>query len=68
MFDFAQALINILWGNKVSLTLNNTKRIYYRNDNGDIMCIPNNKKHLEYKVKSFKIDAVTSYNWILENK
>jgi hypothetical protein len=66
MFDFAQAYTHLLWGHRVSLTLNNIKRIYYRTADGDIMCIPNNKKHLEYKIKSFKIDAISSYEWNLE--
>lgn len=64
--DFSQALswmtVN---GNEVSLTLNGVERVYHQDKNGDIICIPNGRSDLAYKVKEFKIDAVLSKKWQL---
>lgn len=64
-FDFQEALAYIKAGMVVSLTLNNIERRYYLNQFGDIMCTPNNKEHLTYKVNTFHIDAVMSDDWQL---
>jgi hypothetical protein len=63
MFDFSVALFYIKVGIPVSLILNGKERQYRLNDNGDILCIPNGKKHLEYKVNSFHLDAIMSDQW-----
>lgn len=63
MFDFGEALAWLQCDRAVTLTLGGVKRIYYRCPEGDVVCIPNGKKHLAYKVKEFKIDAVLSTNW-----
>lgn len=62
-FDFGEALSWMQCDRAVTLTLGGVERIYYRLPEGDIMCIPNRKKHLAYKVKEFKIDAVLSDDW-----
>lgn len=64
-FNFQEALSYIKAGMVVSLTLKNTERRYYLNQFGEIMCTPNNKPHLTYKVNTFRIDAIMSENWIL---
>lgn len=64
-FDFQEALSFIKAGMVVSLTLNNTERRYYLNQFGDIMCVPNGKKHLAYKMNIFHADAILSNNWKL---
>lgn len=61
--DFGEALSWMQCDRAVTLTLNGVERIYYRLPEGDIVCIPNRKKHLAYKVKEFKIDAVLSMEW-----
>ena len=64
-FDFQEALSYIKAGMTVSLTLNGMERYYYLNQLGEIMCTPNGKEHLTYKVNTFHIDAVMSDNWKL---
>lgn len=64
-FDFQEALAYIKAGMVVGLTLNGIERRYYLNQFGDIVCTPNNKPHLTYKVNTFHIDAVMSYDWKL---
>ena len=66
-FDFQEALSYIKAGMTVSLTLNGMERRYYLNQLGEIMCTPNGKEHLTYKVNTFHIDAVMSNNWKLIN-
>lgn len=61
--DFSEALSWLQCDRAVTLTLNGIERIYYRLPEGDIVCIPNRKKHLAYKVKEFKIDAILSTEW-----
>ena len=61
--DFGEALSWLQCDRAVTLTLNGVERIYYRLPEGDIMCIPNRKKHLAYKVKEFKIDAILAMDW-----
>lgn len=63
-FDFEEALASIKCGQVVKLVLNGKERKYYL-DNGNIICIPNNKKWLGYKVKEMKIDAIMSNEWEL---
>ena len=63
VFDFGEALSWLNCDRAVTLTLNGVERIYYRLPSGDIVCIPNRKKHLSYKVRDFKIDAVLSDEW-----
>ena len=64
-FDFQEALSYIKCGLVVSLTINGIDRRYYLNQFGDIMCTPNGKEHLTYKVNTFHVDAVMSDNWKL---
>lgn len=64
-FDFQEALSYIKCGLVVSLTINGIERRYYLNQFNDIMCTPNGKKHLTYKVNTFHVDAVMSNNWKL---
>lgn len=64
-FDFQEALSYIEAGMKVKLTLNGSERCYFLNEQGDIVCTPNNKEHLTYKVKQFYIDSIVSNNWEL---
>lgn len=64
-FDFEEALFSIKSGLTVSLTLGDTERRYYLNDSGDIMCTPNGKEHLTYKVQKFHIDSIMSKEWRL---
>lgn len=64
-FDFQEALSYIKAGMVVGLTLNGKERRYYLNQFGDIRCTPNGKEHLNYKVKSFHIDAIMSDSWVL---
>lgn len=52
-------------GNRISLTLNGVERMYHQEENGDIICIPNGRTDLAYKVKEFKVDAVLSNKWQL---
>lgn len=66
-FDFGEALAYIKVGFVVGLTINGKERRYYLNQFGDIMCTPNGKEHLTYKVNAFRIDAVMSDNWKLYN-
>lgn len=66
-FDFGEALAYIKVGFVVGLTINGKERRYYLNQFGDIMCTPNGKEHLTYKVNTFHIDAVMSNNWKLYN-
>lgn len=61
--DFGEALSWLDCDRAVTLTLNGVERIYYKRPEGDIVCIPNKKKHLAYKVREFKIDAVLSNEW-----
>ena len=63
--DFQEALSYIKCGLVVSLTINGIERRYYLNQFGDIMCTPNGKEHLTYKVNTFHVDAVMSDNWKL---
>ena len=64
-FDFQEALSYIKAGMTVSLTLNGMERHYYLNQLGEIMCTPNGKEHLTYKVQKFHIDSILSDNWKL---
>lgn len=64
-FDFQEALAYIKAGMVVSLTLNGVERIYRLNQNGEVICTPNGKEHLTYKVNTFHIDAVMSDDWKL---
>lgn len=64
-FDFQEALSYIKAGMVVSLTLNGMERRYYLNQLGEIMCTPNGKEHLTYKVQKFHIDSILSENWKL---
>ena len=64
-FDFQEALSYIKAGMVVSLTLNGMERRYYLNQFGEIMCTPNGKEHLTYKVQKFHIDSILSENWKL---
>lgn len=66
-FDFQEALSYIKAGMTVSLTLNGMERHYYFNKLGEIMCTPNGKEHLTYKVQKFHIDSILSENWKLIN-
>lgn len=64
-FDFQEALFYIKIGLVVGVTLNGIERRYYLNQFGEIMCTPNGKEHLTYKVNTFHIDAVMSNEWKL---
>ncbi len=64
-FDFREALSYIKAGMVVGITINNVERCYYLNQFGNIMCTPNGKEHLTYKVNAFHIDAVMSDDWKL---
>ena len=64
-FDFGEALAYIKAGFVVSLTINNIERRYYLNQFNEIVCVPNGKEHLLYKVRDFKIDAIMSNDWVL---
>ena len=64
-FDFQEALSYIKSGMTVSLTIDGVKRVYNLNQNGEIVCTPNGKGHLTYKVNTFHIDAVMSDDWQL---
>ncbi len=65
-YSFADALSWIMVNEMpASLTINGTKRTYYKNGDGNIMCTPNDKSHLTYLVKEFKIDAILSNDWNL---
>lgn len=64
-FDFQEALSYIKAGFRVKITINNIERHYYLNQFNEIMCKPNNKDHLAYKVNTFHIDAIMSDNWKL---
>jgi hypothetical protein len=66
-FDFQEALSYIKAGLSVSINIDNRKRTYKLNDNGNIICIPNEKEFLSYKVKHFHIDAIMSNEWQLCN-
>lgn len=63
-FDFGEALAYIKVGETVQITINGVCRRYYLKDNV-IVCIPNGKSHLEYKVKNFHIESVMSDDWEL---
>ena len=63
-FDFQEALSCIEADMPVCLTLGGVKRTYFIKD-GEIVCTPNDKEHLTYKVKHFQIDAVMSKEWRL---
>ena len=64
-FDFQEALSYIKAGMVVGITINNVERHYYLNQFNEIMCTPNGKPHLTYKVNTFHIDAVMSNDWKL---
>ena len=64
-FDFQEALSYIKCGLVVGLTINGIERRYYLNQFGQIMCTPNGKPHLTYKVQKFHIDSILSENWKL---
>lgn len=64
-FDFQEALSYIKAGMAVSLVLDGTERVYNLNQTGEIVCTPNNKEHLTYKVQKFHIDSILSENWTL---
>lgn len=64
-FDFQEALAYIKAGMVVSLTLRGVERTYQLNQSGEVICIPNGKEHLAYKVNTFHIDAVMSEDWKL---
>lgn len=58
-FDFQEALSCIQADMPVCLSINGVERKYFLK-NGEIMCTPNGKEHLTYKVKQFQIDAIMS--------
>lgn len=62
-FDFGEALSWLKCGRAVTLTIKGVERIYYQLPEGDIVCIPNRKRHLSYKIREFKIDAILSNDW-----
>ena len=62
-FDFGEALAWLDCDRAITLTISGTERIYYKDENGDIICIPNRKLHLSYKVREFKVDAILSNDW-----
>lgn len=64
-FDFREALDCIKSGMVVGITINGKERQYYLNQFGEVVCTPNGKEHLTYKVKQFQIDAVMSNEWKL---
>lgn len=64
-FDFQEALSYIKADMPVYLNIDGKERKYFLNDKGEIMCTPNGKEHLTYKVKQFQIDAIMSDNWKL---
>ena len=64
-FDFQEALSYIKADMPVYLNIDGKERKYFLNDKGEIMCTPNSKEHLTYKVKQFQIDAIMSDNWKL---
>lgn len=64
-FDFQEALSHIKAGRVSGITIDGKERRYYLNQFGEIMCTPNGKEHLTYKVKQFQIDAVMSKEWRL---
>lgn len=64
-FNFQEALSYIKSGMVVGITINGKERRYYLNQFGEIMCTPNRKPHLTYKVNTFHIDAVMSEDWQL---
>ena len=64
-FDFQEALAYIKADMPVQLTLNGVTRKYYLNNKGEMMCTPNDKEYLTYKVQKFHIDAVMSNDWEL---
>ncbi len=64
-FNCQEALSYIKAGMVVGITINNVERRYYLNQFGNIMCTPNGKEHLTYKVNTFHIDAVMSDDWKL---
>lgn len=64
-FNFQEALSYIKAGMVVSLTLGGVTRVYYLNQQGEVVCTPNGKEHLTYKVNTFHIDAVMSDDWTL---
>lgn len=64
-FDFQEALSCIEADMPVCLNIDGKERKYFQNENGEIMCTPNGKEHLTYKVKQFQIDAVMSKEWRL---
>lgn len=61
--DFEEALFSLKCGLVIGLTINGVERRYYLNQFGDIVCTPNGKPHLTYKVKEFKVDAIMSKDW-----
>lgn len=63
--NFQEALYHIKRGKVASLIIGGVDRRYYLNQFGDIMCTPNGKEHLTYKVNTFHIDAVMSNDWKL---
>lgn len=64
-FNFQEALSYIKDGKVCNLTIGGVDRRYYLNQFGDIMCTPNGKAHLTYKVNTFHIDAIMSNDWKL---
>ena len=64
-FDFQEALSCIEADMPVCLNIDGKERKYFLNDKGEIVCTPNGKEHLTYKVKQFHIDAVMSKEWRL---
>ena len=64
-FNFQEALYYIQADMPVYIIINGTKRKYFMNEEGHIMCTPNNKEHLTYRVATFHIDAVMSNDWRL---
>ena len=66
-FDFQEALSCIKADMPVCLNIDGKERKYFLNDKGEIMCTPNGKEYLTYKVQKFHIDAVMSREWKLCN-
>lgn len=64
-FDFSEALCCLKCGQVVQLTLNDITRVYFMDDEGNIVCRPRGKAHLQYVVKEMYSDSILSTDWEL---
>lgn len=64
-FGFDEAIYCLKCGQMVQININGKLRRYFKDDDGNIICEPNGKEYLRYKIKNFKIDAVMSDKWEL---